>query len=570
MNDNRYQPQGSSANRAHSRTGGATPRPAENRFRADGAASRSTGAASRSTGAASRSTGAASRSTGVYSRSTGAYSRSTGAYSRSTGAASRSTGRPSSSPRRKRGGRPNPVLAVLSSILRCVRQGLSAVNHRLDFLRKGEAQSVVVNCALGGIAVFAVLCVLMACRPAINSARASSSARSGDVETALRIVSSMNGSGCSDQRMEDTRTAVAEGFIHAGEYDAALSVISELPPGDAAAALTQRANSAKAEALFEAGDYSTAAQLFYTLSEDAGAASRYADCRCALAIQAYQRGEESSARSLLLDVPDVAQRVSALAGEVAGSPEAAQAVLAAELFQADNLNRLEETMADLSSARSELPRGRIAAGKFHTVGVKSDGTVLATGDNRFHQCEVSSWTDIVAVAAAAYDTIGLRSDGTVVACGMHADKVSGWHGATLVAGGSYSLACLYDQGAMLCSHAAARMDMDVVLYDLSVCGPVSVGVLYDGTMVSTFDGAPDWTEMITVAATETGILGIDVTGAVRSFFYRPGDSVDLAVPGFAVGIASSGTHHVILTATGAVYAFGANDYGQCDVSGWSL
>ena len=482
------------------------------------------------------------------------------------------------------------------------------MNHRLDFLRKGEAQSVVVNCALGGIAVFAVLCVLMACRPAINSARASSSARSGDVETALRIVSSMNGSGCSDQRMEDTRTAVAEGFIHAGEYDAALSVISELPPGDAAAALTQRANSAKAEALFEAGDYSTAAQLFYTLSEDAGAASRYADCRCALAIQAYQRGEESSARSLLLDVPDVAQRVSALAGEVAGSPEAAQAVLAAELFQADNLNRLEETMADLSSARSELPRGRIAAGKFHTVGVKSDGTVLATGDNRFHQCEVSSWTnitqvaagtihtvglrsdgtvvacgdnsvdqcevsswtDIVAVAAAAYDTIGLRSDGTVVACGMHADKVSGWHGATLVAGGSYSLACLYDQGAMLCSHAAARMDMDVVLYDLSVCGPVSVGVLYDGTMVSTFDGAPDWTEMITVAATETGILGIDVTGAVRSFFYRPGDSVDLAVPGFAVGIASSGTHHVILTATGAVCAFGANDYGQCDVSGWSL
>jgi alpha-tubulin suppressor-like RCC1 family protein len=40
----------------------------------------------------------------------------------------------------------------------------------------------------------------------------------------------------------------------------------------------------------------------------------------------------------------------------------------------------------------------IAAGRRHTVGLKSDGTVVAVGDNKFGQYDVSDWCDIVAVA----------------------------------------------------------------------------------------------------------------------------------------------------------------------------
>jgi alpha-tubulin suppressor-like RCC1 family protein len=36
----------------------------------------------------------------------------------------------------------------------------------------------------------------------------------------------------------------------------------------------------------------------------------------------------------------------------------------------------------------------IAAGGNHTVGLKSDGTVVAAGYNRDGQCNVSGWTDI--------------------------------------------------------------------------------------------------------------------------------------------------------------------------------
>lgn len=36
----------------------------------------------------------------------------------------------------------------------------------------------------------------------------------------------------------------------------------------------------------------------------------------------------------------------------------------------------------------------ISTANDHTVGLKSDGTVVATGWNEYGQCDVSGWTDI--------------------------------------------------------------------------------------------------------------------------------------------------------------------------------
>lgn len=56
-------------------------------------------------------------------------------------------------------------------------------------------------------------------------------------------------------------------------------------------------------------------------------------------------------------------------------------------------------------------------GKPFTVGLRTNGTVVAVGNNEYGQCCVSDWADIVAIAAGAYHTVGLKSDGTVVAVG---------------------------------------------------------------------------------------------------------------------------------------------------------
>jgi hypothetical protein len=57
----------------------------------------------------------------------------------------------------------------------------------------------------------------------------------------------------------------------------------------------------------------------------------------------------------------------------------------------------------------------VAAGFYHTLGLESDGTVLAVGSNYFGQCNVGGWTDIIQVTSGGQHTVGLKADGTVVA-----------------------------------------------------------------------------------------------------------------------------------------------------------
>ncbi len=75
----------------------------------------------------------------------------------------------------------------------------------------------------------------------------------------------------------------------------------------------------------------------------------------------------------------------------------------------------------------------IAAGTYHVVGLKADGTVVATmEDNQWSHSEgqtrVSEWTDIVAIAAGYTHTVGLRADGTVVFAGKRGSlsRVEEW------------------------------------------------------------------------------------------------------------------------------------------------
>jgi len=80
----------------------------------------------------------------------------------------------------------------------------------------------------------------------------------------------------------------------------------------------------------------------------------------------------------------------------------------------------------------------VAAGGAHTAGLKSDGTVVAVGDNSDGQCDVDDWTNIIQVAAGNDYTVGLKSDGTVVAVGGNTDEqcdVGNWTDIIQVAAG---------------------------------------------------------------------------------------------------------------------------------------
>jgi alpha-tubulin suppressor-like RCC1 family protein len=74
----------------------------------------------------------------------------------------------------------------------------------------------------------------------------------------------------------------------------------------------------------------------------------------------------------------------------------------------------------------------IAAGAYHSLALKNDGTVWAWGDNGFGQLgngtnivksnvpvQVSSLTGVIAIAAGAYHSLALKNDGTVWAWGYN-------------------------------------------------------------------------------------------------------------------------------------------------------
>ena len=94
----------------------------------------------------------------------------------------------------------------------------------------------------------------------------------------------------------------------------------------------------------------------------------------------------------------------------------------------------------------------VSAGGAHTVGLKSDGTVVACGDNKCGQCNVSNWKDALAVAASLRYTVGLKSDGTVVACGENDDgqcDVSSWTDIVAVADGIICTVGLKSDGTVV-------------------------------------------------------------------------------------------------------------------------
>jgi hypothetical protein len=96
----------------------------------------------------------------------------------------------------------------------------------------------------------------------------------------------------------------------------------------------------------------------------------------------------------------------------------------------------------------------IAAGLYHTVALKSDGTVVAWGDNAYGQTNVPAGvTDVRAVAAGGFHTVALKNDGTVVAWGDNAygqtNVPAGLTGVTAIAAGYFHTVALKSGGTVV-------------------------------------------------------------------------------------------------------------------------
>ncbi|SHJ45249.1 RCC1 domain-containing protein [Pseudobutyrivibrio xylanivorans] len=104
----------------------------------------------------------------------------------------------------------------------------------------------------------------------------------------------------------------------------------------------------------------------------------------------------------------------------------------------------------------------------HTVVLTSDGRVFASGDNTYGQCNVEDWSDIVDIAAGDWHTVGVKADGTVVVTGDAGTNYSGknsfdkWKDVIAVsAGRGYTLGLTVD-GKVLTAGYDKQNEMGVL------------------------------------------------------------------------------------------------------------
>lgn len=422
-------------------------------------------------------------------------------------------------------------------------------------------------------------------------------------------------------------------------------LIARLRDGEEKTAYENRCRMLQADALLESGDWSGAAALYASLGDWEGAEEGCREALYNLAGQelaagdfdASQRRFESlgsyrdaarqalraqlgKARAFaeqgqiydafllanrLSDLDEAREYALELSEQICGRRDIEAAMAVAQNLSSEELQR----RVDLAQRREALPRGVVDVGFYHTIARKSDGTVLACGDNSYGQCEVgkwhdvkavcagayhtvalladgtvaavgrndegqcetSAWRDVVAIAAGDYATFGLKADGTVLVCGFNDYyMLSGWPAVSRISGGSYVLAALRGDGSAVISHESARSDELTELVDVAVNTGYAVGLRADGTAVCAAADLSAWHDLVAVSASSNGILGLDAQGAVHAQFFRSGAGEDFSAPGDAVAMAAGGTHCVFVRADGTVAAWGENYHGECNVAGWDL
>lgn len=230
---------------------------------------------------------------------------------------------------------------------------------------------------------------------------------------------------------------------------------------------------------------------------------------------------------------------------------------------------------------AEAFSGISAAGKAHTLALKSDGTVLAAGSNNKKQCDISGWSDIIKLAAGGDHSVALKRDLKVVATGDDTYgqcKVSSWKDISDIAAGSGHTVGVTRQGKAVAAGDNTYGQCDVGSWSdvVSVCAgdTHTVGLKTDGTVVAAGDNSHgecsvgDWNDIVSVCAGNGFTVGLKYNGKIV-FAGDDSRNVSQATKVKDAYFISCGAYNVLVTATdGHTTAYGDNDSNQCMTDLW--
>ena len=481
----------------------------------------------------------------------------------------------------------------------------------MDNEQKKTRRGVLLLIAAATVLFFAALwgvCVLRERIPQRRAEKIEALLESGDAAAARPLIGRVDDEALAESFLARCDYLDAEAAFARGDWVAARELYAAAGSFEDSIDKARLCDYRRAEELLSAGSLEEAEALVSSLGGFEDAADRALGCRYERAAALESAGELSEAAALFETLGgylDAEARLLRIAKAATGLSDDEEALSAFRGLSPE----ARAKMASLGTAREALPQGLIAVGFYHTVGLCPDGGVVACGDNSRGQCEVGALHDVTAVAAGAYHTLALHRDGTVSAVGRNDEQqcdTSSWRDVTAIAASDYASFALTKDGTLLCTGfydyrepeswsglaavsggsynlAALRSDGSVWTYpklkntealrgcvSLAVNTGYAVGVMPDGSAVSSVFDLSAWRDVLAVSASGTAILGLDLQGRVLAHFFRAGDAVDFSSFAGVKAVAAGGTHCALVLSDGSVKVLGENDHGEADVGDWDL
>jgi alpha-tubulin suppressor-like RCC1 family protein len=225
----------------------------------------------------------------------------------------------------------------------------------------------------------------------------------------------------------------------------------------------------------------------------------------------------------------------------------------------------------------------VEAGYRHSLGIKSDGTIIAWGWNDWGQCNVPTPNaGFLQVDGGYGHTLGLKSDGTIIAWGRNSDGEcnipSPNRGFEAVAAALTHSLGLKSDGTIV---AWGRNDYGQCIVPSPNAGFVAVtsgyyhsmGLKSDGTIVAWGDNEEGQCNIpspnagfVAIAGGRGHSMGLKMDGTIIAWGRNTDGECNVPSPnaGF-VGLAAGDHHSLGLKSDGTIVAWGNNGDGQCNV-----
>lgn len=234
----------------------------------------------------------------------------------------------------------------------------------------------------------------------------------------------------------------------------------------------------------------------------------------------------------------------------------------------------------------------VSAGGYHTVGLMSDGRVIATKikenekKRNLGQCLVAEWSNVKAISAGGTFTVGLKSDHTVSIAGRSGCDVSNWENIVSIAAGGRNIYGLTDNGTVLASGDNSYNQCNVSAWRdiISICKPVGrfiLGLRSDGIVVATGENnwgqceVSSWRDIVAISAGAYHSVGLRSDGTVVATGVTTQGHCDVSEWVDIVAVSAGMLNTVGIRSDGSAISTKYSgpsryDLGQCEVSDWRL